>query len=296
MRLLAACLVLCCAAPAAAYTDDIALRSLGRPHSTSLGDPATLRFRALTSEVILALIPAAMESAETTGLSGFSYAFGLRGTKIHASADFWRGQAGSPLLEAPLAGGGVPNVLWTPALTLRKGLPLSSELSFTGSYLPHSHMAMLSGGIKLALHESYIEWLPNIAVRVTGHRLLGATDFDVTGIDFAGLISYRFHIVDALTLTPYFGYSQLYAEVTSEELDETPFSVSDFARDQKAGPTGSLYQFPVLNWASNTMPRIAAGLNVQFTMLTVLYEFSSSRYARAMSAIQSHGITLRIDT
>lgn len=290
----AAFAVLLLASPAAAYQEDVALRSLGRPHSQSLGDPATVRYRALTSEILLAMTPTPMESAETVGLSGFAYGFGLRATKIHADASFWTGQAGAPVLEAPLSGGGVPDVLWTPSLRLRKGLPLSSEVGMVGTFLPHSHLIMLSGSFKVALHEDYVRWLPSLAVQFSVHQLIGAKDFSATGGDLAGLLSYPIAIPSGITITPYFSYSQLYTQVSSAVLDETPFYVTNPITDQNGQPGGSLYQFPTLNWSSNTMPRIAGGARLQWANVTFSYEFSSSSYVGASGALQSHGMVFGV--
>lgn len=273
----------------------MALRALGRPQSQSLGDPATLRYRALTSELLLALTPTPLVSGETVGLNGFAFTFGVRATKIHSGSPFWTGQAGNPVLEAPLTGGGVPDVLWAPAVRVRKGLPLSTELGLSGTFLPHSHLVMLSGSFKVALHEDFVRWLPTLALQVSGHQLMGAQDFSATGGDLAGILSYPIAIPSGVTITPFFSYTQLYAQVTSAILDSTPFYVTNPLLDQTGGPNGSLYQFPTLHWSSNTMPRIAGGLQVQWTMVTFLYEFSSSNYVGAMGALQSHGLSLSVD-
>lgn len=273
-----------------AFNNDVSLRGLGRPLSDDLRDPANVRYQALTSELLLALTPHALQGAETTGLSGFEVSLADTATPISSQAAFWRGQPGAPVLEAGIQGGEVPRVLWTPTLRMRKGLGLNTELGIAGTFLPHSRLAMLSGEIKVAVHESFARWVPSIALRGAGHRLLGSTDADMIVAEVGGIMSLRLPIAGVGQLTPYVGFSELFAQVTSQILDATPYAVSDSSNDQVGGPQGALYQLATLNLLQNRLQRLYGGVRLNIAMVTSLYEVGTNSYGG--TTLVSHSFKL----
>lgn len=291
------CFAAVCLAPQSAQANpyDISLRSLGRPRTQSLNDPAVRRYRALSAELALALSPKPMQPAETLGMSGFEFAISNTLTGINADADYWQGQAGAPVLEGVLRNRDVPSVLWTPTVHLRKGLPLSTEIGIQGSYLAFSEMFMLGGEFKVALHESYFRWLPALSARAAVGRLFGSSDLDMMTVEGDLLTSLPFGVGGMAQVTPYFGGGLLYTHVNSFVIDETPFSVSDPVNDQKGGPGGSLYNFPTLEWHKTSYPRIFGGVRVNVAMLELLYEFNVGIVEVTNSHAISHSIKLGFD-
>jgi len=149
-----AVLILSLPTSAWAHRNDISLRGVGRPlDASNRNDPAVLRYRYLANELAAALTPKPLGPAETLGVSGFEFSLASSHTSINGSAGYWRGQPGNPVFEGVSQGHGQPKSFWTPTLHLRKGLPMSTELGITATYLAFSEMFMLGGELKIALHE-----------------------------------------------------------------------------------------------------------------------------------------------
>lgn len=259
------------AGAAYAHPNDISLLGLGRPRDGSLSDPATRRYRALSAELALALSPKALQPAETLGMSGFEFGLASTLTGISEREDYWQGQPGSPVFEAPLNDRKVPGALWTPTLTVRKGLPMSADVGVSFAYLASSSMAMLGADFKIALYESYVRYFPALAVRGSFGRLIGSSDLDMFTGEVDALASFAFGVGGMAQLTPYVGVGRMFAHVNSQVLDETPYSVVDDQNDQRGGADGSLYTFPTLDWQKNQFTRVFGGLRLNVAMLTVSY-------------------------
>lgn len=250
---------------------DISLRGLGRPERSVASDPAVVRYRRLSSELVLALAPHPGQPAETLGMSGFSFAVESPLTAINSNAAHWQGQAGNPVFEGVIRGRDVPNVLWTPTFHVRKGLPISAEIGVSGSYLAFSEMFMLGGEFKLALHESYLRWFPAVSTRLAFSRLFGSSDLDILAGEADLMMSLPFGIGGMAQLTPFLGAGLLFAHVNSQVIDETPNTVVD-PNDQRGGPGGSLYTFPTLDWKDNRATRFFGGLRFIAAFVELTYE------------------------
>jgi hypothetical protein len=284
-------------APAVAFANpyDISLRGLGRPLSDSKSDPAVQRYKGLSAELALAMSPKPMAPAETLGMSGFEFSIANTLTDISENAPYWQGQAGTPVMEGVLRNRKVPNYLWTPTAQLRKGLPMSLELGIQGTYLSFSEMFMLGGELKLAIHESFFRWVPALTARVAVGRLFGSSDLDIFTAEGDVMTSLPFGVGGMAQITPYLGAGQLFAHVNSYVIDETPYAVND-PDDQKGGLDGSLYNFPTLNWQSNTYPRIFGGLRFNVAMIELLYEFNVGIIkSQGSKQIQSHTFKIGFD-
>ncbi|MCK5688738.1 hypothetical protein KAI87_05670 [Myxococcota bacterium] len=259
---------------ASANPYDISLVSLGRPLSTAPTDPAVGRYRALTGELALALAPRALAPAETMGINGFEFSLVNTLADISEEEVYWQGQPGMPVFEGALASHGSrtsPSMLWIPTLHIRKGLPLSTEVSVTGAYMAFSEMLMLGGDFKIALHESFFRKLPAISIRGAGARLIGSSDIDMVTGEIDVLASMAFGVGGMMQITPYLGGGRVIAHVNSQVLDETPYSVTVSA-DQRGGSSGSLYTMPTLEWQDNQFTRIFGGLRLNVSFVELLYE------------------------
>lgn len=270
-------------APAAALANpfDISIRGLGRPRvftkdptTNRYDDPAIRRFRYMASELTMALAPRPLAPAETLGLDGFEFSIVNNVTQISHESGYWKGQPGNPIFEGALTDRQVPTVLWAPTAHIRKGLPLSMEVGFSGSYLAYSEMFMLGVEYKIAWHESFFRWMPALATRIAFSRLFGSSDLDIIAGEVDLLTSLPFGIGGMASVTPYLGYGQLFAHVNSQVIDETPFDVTDPTGDQRGGADGSLYNFPTINWQDNAHGRLVAGLRIIIAFIEVLFEYN----------------------
>ncbi len=281
-----------------ANANDIRLRGIGRPASNALSDPAVRRYRALSGELALALTPKAVQPAETLGVSGFEFGIINTLSNISQDADYWTGQPGSPVVEGVAEGRNLPSTLWIPTLQVRKGLPLSTDLGFSVSYLTSSRIFMMGADVKVALHESYVRYFPAIAVRASFNRMLGSEELDLFTAEADLIASLAFGVGGTVQVTPYLGFGKLFAHVNSQVLDETPYLVTD-STDQRGGQQGSLYTFPTLNWDQNDFWKVFGGarlITASFTFSYNLdigiipYDFVDS------SALLSHSFMIGIDT
>jgi len=290
--------VACCAMPSVSYANpyDISLRGLGRPApgGTLKSDPAIQRYREMSTELAMALSSRPLAPAETLGMSGFEFSLVSTTADITEAADYWQGQPGSPIFEGVQANHGsrqIPGAFWIPSLHIRKGLPLSSEIGITGSYLAFSEMFMMGAEAKIALHESYFRWVPALALRGAASRLFGSSDLDMITSEFDLMASLPFGIGGMVQVTPYTGYGILYAHVNSQVLDETPYSVLD-ANDQKGGRGGSLYTFPTLDMFDNGNGRYFIGFRINVAMMEIIYELN---IGFADQTLTSHSFKLGFD-
>ncbi len=293
--LVAACVSGLLPVSAQANPYDISLRGLGRPQQQSLKDPAVMRYHALSAELALALAPRAMQPAETLGMSGFEFSVSNTLADISEGADYWQGQPGMPVMEGVLRNRKVPSNLWITTAHLRKGLPMSTEIGIQGSYLAFSEMFLLGAEFKLALHESFVRWIPALSGRIAFGRLFGSSDLDLFTAEADVMLSQAFGVGGMAQVTPYLGGGQLFTNVNSYVIDETPYSVTDPVNDQKGGATGSLYNFPELKWNETSYLRVFAGVRINVAMIELLYEFTLGVVDFNNTNLASHSFKLGFD-
>lgn len=293
-HLLALVLALITANTAWAGSYDISLRGLGRPKAGDLKDSAYLRYQKLGNELGMTLAPRPLAPAETLGVSGFEFSLVSTHADISQDEDYWRGQPGSPVLRGVAEGNGVPGGFWIPTLHIRKGLPLSTELGITASYLAFSEMFLLGVETKIGIHESYYRWVPSIALRGAVGTLFGSQDLKLTTVETDVLASLPIGIDGVVQLTPYLGYGLVFVDVISGIIDETPYAVTD--DDQNGRSDGSLYVFERLNWYENQSHRIILGLRANMAFFELIYEIDIGIVSKADKTLQSHSIKLGFDT
>lgn len=284
-------------AAALAHPNDISLLGLGRPEQNVLRDPAVQRYRAMSAELAMALTPKPLHPAETLGMSGFEFSLVSTHTPINSGADYWQGQPGVPVFEAPLRDREIPGALWTPTFMVRKGLPMSTDVGLSFAYLSSSSIAMLGGDVKIAIYESYVRWVPALSVRGAFGRLIGATDLDMLTGEADVITSLAFGVGGMAQITPFFGIGRMFAHVNSQVLDDTPYDVTDDANDQRGGASGSLYTFPTLDWQKNQFTRAFGGIRVNVAMLQFAYSLDVGLipYSFAKRTMLSHSFKLGFD-
>ena len=275
---------------------DVTLRGLGRPVPNDLNDPAYLRFKKLGNELGLAMAPRPLAPAETLGISGFEFSLVSTFADINESADYWQGQPGSPVFLGVADGDGIPVGFWIPTLHIRKGLPLSTELGITASYLSFSEMFLLGAEAKIGIHEKFTKWSPDIAVRGAIGSLFGNSDMKLTTIEVDVLTSYAFGIDGVMHLTPYAGWGLVFVDVISGVIDETPYSVTDRIKDQNGQESGSLYVFERLLWNENRNQRVILGARASFAFIEVAYELDLAIHEAAQTTLLSHSLKVGFDT
>ncbi len=257
-----------------ANPNDISIRGLGRPPPrATLKDPAVKRYKWLSNELTIALMPKPLAPAETLGMDGFEFSVVTTHTDNKQQEPYWQGQPGSPVFEGDTRNRKTPSDFWTPTAHLRKGLPLSSEIGISGSYLSFSEMFMLGTEFKIAWHEAFFRYAPALATRVAFARLFGSSDLDIIAGEADVLVSLPFGVGGMAQLTPFLGYGQIFIHINSQVIDETPYAVRDGSIDQRGGPTGSLYNFPTIDWNDNMQQRFFVGMRLIAAFIELTYEF-----------------------
>jgi hypothetical protein len=210
----AAVLALAAAPPARAEPLDLDLARLGAPDpavwttvtgataadAAAYARGARQRFAVLSSEMALALSNAVLQPASTTGHSGFDLGLEVATVGVHAGAV---GTAPAGFATSPWPTRSPdPGQLYLPSLHVRKALPFSFEFGGRMIYLSQSSYFAAQGEAKWAIVEGY-ERLPAFAVRAAYTRLFGHEDWTLGTTDLDLMVSQRFPLNGATTLTPY---------------------------------------------------------------------------------------------
>ncbi len=209
---LAACLGL--GSTAQANKLDLALARFVTCDQNGSCTPDLVGYERFLAEYAFGVAPKVLAPAETLGYSGFY--LGLEGTLTprNGPSDIWK--------KGTVPEGEHPDVMFNPAVHVRKGLPWSFEMGGTINYLAQSELVGLGGEIKWSLFEGYREsWrgaLPDIAARGSVVRILGESDVDMTLVSVDGSMSYAFGIGGMITLTPYVGFQYIWTIVRIEPL------------------------------------------------------------------------------
>lgn len=207
---------------------DLDLTPLGEQTGSGVRADDTA-FRSLSSELGTVMAPKPMDPADSLGLSGFALSADFTLNTIQNTRPYW--------VEA--SQGEADTVAPTLQIMGRKGLYPGLEVGAGATHLFDSRMWALAGYGKVAFHEGFHHLpIPSIAIRVTGSRLLGAKDFNMTTVAPAITVSHLFGLGKTFSLTPYVGYEALLVFSRSSVLDATP-SCDEF--DEPESPPSGEY-------------------------------------------------------
>jgi hypothetical protein len=199
-------------------------RPSGEIESLTFDAEAETRFRSLMSELGVVMAPRLGMPAQTLGSAGFQLSAEVGTTSISHGAPFWNGVAGvrpdNPNAARPAGW------LTTVGVFARKGLWLPLPAVELGGGLVHlidSRLLSWQGYIKLALLEGYHDWpLPSVAVRASGAYLTGSEQIRVKVAGLDVLLSKSFGVLKTFRFEPYGGWSYLFIQARSGQIDATP--------------------------------------------------------------------------
>ncbi|MGE0546004.1 MAG: hypothetical protein AB7O24_25670 [Kofleriaceae bacterium] len=218
-------LVLALPGSAAADKNDLVLNRL----ATRVTDgvvPQSHEFRALASQLGVALAPHLMTPADTLGFGGFQFTFDYSTTTIDSSASYWKALASSPDPEGDATGSHGSSMLSTLGFFVRKGMwfPMPSfELGAGAVHVLDSEMWTGQFYAKLALHEGYHQLpIPSIAARAAVSRLMTQRELDLTVVSVDATVSKHVGIGGTWRLDPFAGWNVLAIIPRSEVIDATP--------------------------------------------------------------------------
>jgi hypothetical protein len=194
-------------APTQAVWQHIATSPPSAPQAAQLAADSRVRFARLATDLALAFSSAVLQPASTTGASGWD--FDLETSMVTVKAEVVGGTAWTP------AGGAAPysadtwptrsvnpSQLLLPSFHVRKAFPYSVELGGRVTYLSQSLYFATQLEAKWAMIEGYSR-LPDVAVRIAWTRLAGQRDLRLSTTELDLMVSHRFGMSAAVSLTPY---------------------------------------------------------------------------------------------
>jgi hypothetical protein len=169
-----------------------------------------------------------MHSASTTGLGGWHVAVEGVYASIDSSADYWKnGSRGSATLGQGNATNRKPaSVLQLYSLKVRKGFGYGYEIGAQAGFMPQTSLWSIGADIRLSLLEGFRTgipgYIPDVAVGGGVRTISGTPQFQLTIASFDVQISKPLHPAEAIVITPWVGYQQLFTFIDSNVIDLTP--------------------------------------------------------------------------
>jgi hypothetical protein len=272
--------------PAAADSNDLIMARLatrfsdgGRVLSTIAQN---LEFRALSSQLGVALAPRLLTPADTLGFGGFQFTVDGSSSVIDDKQSYWRALASSP---DPLAASGRRHgrgVLRTVGMFARKGLwfPVPSfELGVGAVHIVDSQMWAAQAYGKISLHEGYHDLpIPSVAVRGAVSRMMNQRELDLTVVSFDGTLSKHFGIGGTWRLDPFAGYGLLLILPRSNVIEATP----DVDPAQPTNMDDATNNFVFPDQSAIYRHRLFIGAKLQYSIVELTLE---AQYALAGSSV-----------
>ena len=190
-------------------------------NAAAAANDAKARFAALSVQTALALTSALLDTAATTGHSGFDV--GLEGayTGVDPAVIGQNVQVTTASGPATFAATGPwvthslrPYELFVPSIHVRKALPFSLELGGRAIYLSQSSYGAAAIEGKWALNEGMAA-LPDLAIHVAYTRLFGQKDWNLGATSFDVIVSKRFGVNGVAAIAPYAAARFLYTNAST---------------------------------------------------------------------------------
>jgi len=287
---LAALAVVCASRPAAADTNDLvmsrlATRILGAGGQLDGVVGENLEFRALASQLGVALAPHLLTPADSLGFGGFQFDLDGSQTSIDARQPYWRVRAGSPDPSGKNRVAHGSGFLRTVGFFAHKGLwfPVPSfELGGGAVHLVDSSTwaAQLYG--KVSVHEGFHDLaVPSVALRVAVSRIMNQRELDLTVASFDITVSRHFGIGGTWRLDPFAGWNLLMIIPRSGVIDATPNVDPLHPGDEMDAANNFVFR----DQAAIYRHRFLAGLKFQYDIVQLTVE---AQLALAGSSVDDH--------
>jgi hypothetical protein len=250
--LLAAAVVGLTALPARAGAMDVDV--VGLVDATDKANPVTrdADFRSLVRELGLIFTPSNVQPAETTGISGFDFAFQYAFHPFDLAKPYWQDALEQKGTRLPM----------TLGASARKGfilpVPLASEVELGAQWLVESQMLNLGANVRLALNEGFTgnHWwvvIPDIAVNMGINRVVGSDDLDLLTVTAGGVVSKGFGVLGVMNVCPFVGYQSVFVNGSTRIIDADPTNTANVEDN---------VVFAIVPLADNRIDRISAGLRL----------------------------------
>jgi hypothetical protein len=267
-----------------ALTHCSSLPCIPTPADDALASDSRLRFAMLSTELALSLSSALLQPAATVGHSGFAFDVEAAYTQVH------KDEVGTNVFPSPPAAADFPRNYWpthtktptgllVPSFHVRKALPYSLELGGRVLYLSQSSYFAAQVTGKWAIQEGYA-MIPDVAVLVAHTIFLGQKDLKLSSTDFTLLVSKRFGVNAALSLTPYLAARLLRVQAGSHPIGYAPDAPTPAS---PALIVAAAAEFPSL---TRNLYRTTLGVRMTAAAITLALEgtyFGGGRYKASSS-------------
>ncbi|HEY5961059.1 MAG TPA: hypothetical protein VIV60_31095 [Polyangiaceae bacterium] len=202
--------------------------------------PNNAAFHRLAAQYAFAFAPTAMHSARTTGVGVWHVAIEAAYTRIDSGADYWKqGSRGSATLaEGNSRNNNPAGALQLYSLKLRKGFGYGFEITGQAGFMPQTSLWNAGVDMRLSLFEGFRTgipgYIPDVAVGGGVRTITGTRQFQLTVASVDVQVSKPIRAADALVVTPWLGFQELFAFIDSNVVDLTPST----NQERLCSPTG----------------------------------------------------------
>lgn len=267
-------------------------------------------FAKLVNQFGAALAPTAMHVARTTGFGGIELSFEGSFTNLDKDAEYMkngtRGSIDPNTSRRSIRNNSVDSMAQLYYLKMRKGFPFGLELIGMGGTMANTSFVVLGADVRWALLEGFrkgfLGYIPDVAAGGAVRTITGSSQLQLTTVAVDAQISKPFAIASSSVLTPYVGYQHLWIFGDSGMIDTTPntdpaaycgyqgpsvpgtpgapVKSGDTTRPYDGQPVCTDGKSPLdfnntitFNAVRLQRPRLVAGLNYRFEMITVGFQF-----------------------
>lgn len=200
----------------AAWPTDLQISGMDKVGDVAYDDGIPEAFTQLCRELGVVVANDNLLPASTTGAAGWDLAISNRFTGIQGHAKDGEDPTG---WERADADGRPDSPVYSPALTLRKGLPLSTEVGLTASWIGGSYQGTFGGFARVALLENFRP-APDLTVQVGYSGLVGNPELGLGVLDLGLKVGTRLPLSRQNGVT--FSHWAPFAEVTALHVSAVP--------------------------------------------------------------------------
>ena len=211
--------------------------------------PNNIAWSNLMSELGMALAPAMLRPARTTGYGGFELSFEATFTHINADAvdstgtQYWhqgtQGTVDPNTHQFSTQNRSPDSFIQVYAVKARKGLPFGFEIAGVLGYVANTSLWVIGGDVRWAVFEGFRsdawKYVPDLAIGGAVRTVSGSSTFYLTTVALDAELSKPIPLADSAVLTPYIGAQRVIIFADSASVDLTP-NVDPAAQ---CGPLGS---------------------------------------------------------
>jgi hypothetical protein len=185
--------------------------------------PNTVAWSNVMSELGMAIAPAALHGAKTTGIAGFVLDLEATFTGINTDS---LDKTGTQYWHRATQNGKPDSVLQVYTFSARKGLPYGFEIVGVFGYLASTSLLIEGGDVRWAPLEGFrtgtLGQVPDFAIGGGVRTTTGASTFSLTTIGIDGEVSKPITVADSAVVTPYVGAQRVIILAASSAVDLTP--------------------------------------------------------------------------